>query len=111
MSVYTTSLLQDDSLLPANAPDTKESDFAPVLSAALDPALEMCSKMGELRESTWDRSVFGVNCLECAISALEGFGFTASRCRGLEEEEEAHVETLTGEHVSCCVLSSWGEQS
>lgn len=104
MSVYTTSLLQDDSLLPVGTPDTKESDFAPVLSAALDPALEMCKSMAEMRESTWDKAVFGINCLECAISALEGFGFTAGRCRELEEEEEGHVETLTGEHVSFVVI-------
>lgn len=99
MAVYTSSLLQDDSLNPTPSSSAGD-DFTAVLAAALDPALEMCSKMSEMRTSAWDRAVFGVNCMEACLGALEGFGFTAERCRVLEEEEAGHVETLTGEHVS-----------
>lgn len=99
MAVYTSSLLLDDSLSSAPSVSQSSLEFAPVLSAALDPALEMCAKMREMRQSEWDRAVFGVNCWEACLGALEGFGFTATRCRELEEGESRDVETLTGEHV------------
>ncbi|ORY76293.1 oligomeric Golgi complex subunit 6 [Leucosporidium creatinivorum] len=100
MAVYTSSLLLDDSLSASPSPSQTTIDFAPVLSAALDPALEMCEKMREMRPSEWDQAVFGVNCWEACLGALEGFGFTAERCKGLEEGEGRDVETLTGEHFT-----------
>ena len=37
--------------------------FEEVLERALDPALAMCDRMSELRQSQWDRDVFTANCL------------------------------------------------
>lgn len=75
-------------------------DFGAVLDAALDPALGMCSRMGELRPVPWDRWVFEVNCLGAARAALEGFEFATERRERLEEKEAEVVEKLTAEHVS-----------
>jgi hypothetical protein len=45
----------------------RETDFARLLNTAVDPAVEMCERMADLRKQTtgtWDRDVFLVNCLE-----------------------------------------------
>lgn len=97
MSVYSTSLLEDP--LRTNA-ESREADFADVLDAALDPALQMCEKMAEMRPSSWDRAVFGINCTETVLDRLEAFEFTHSRRVRLEQEEDAHIEQLIAEHVS-----------
>ncbi|KAK4051597.1 Golgi transport complex subunit 6 [Microbotryomycetes sp. JL201] len=95
MAVYSSSLLDDAELVSFKQ---RETEFQDVLDAALDPALDMCNKMAELRPSEWDRAVFKVNCIETCLTALEGFGFTSSRVKNLEEEEAVHVESLTVEH-------------
>lgn len=111
MAVYSTSLLEDTHSAPtssfAEPTQSREQEFKDVLDAALDPALQMCAKMAEMRTSKWDQAVFGVNCTETVLTALEGFGFTAERVAALEEEESGHVESLTAEHVrrSCFGVS------
>jgi len=106
MAVHASSLLDDASPVspvanttPPAAPSPGKN-FAAVLDAALDPALAMCTKMGELRPVAWDRWVFEVNCLGAAKSALDGFGFATERREKLEAREAEVVELLTGEHVS-----------
>jgi hypothetical protein len=46
----------------------RETDFAKLLNAAVDPAVEMCERMADMRRQgpngTWDQDVFLVNCLE-----------------------------------------------
>ncbi|KAK4704999.1 conserved oligomeric Golgi complex subunit 6, partial [Phenoliferia sp. Uapishka_3] len=98
MAVFSSSLLEVDSS-PA-APADREAEFKPVLDAALDPALDMCEKMAEMRPSEWDRAVFGINCLEAVLAAIEGFIFTKDKTERLEEKEDKHVESLTLEHYS-----------
>ncbi|KAM0789745.1 hypothetical protein ACM66B_006600 [Microbotryomycetes sp. NB124-2] len=95
MAVYSSSLLDDANLVTFGQ---REAEFKDVLDAALDPALDMCNKMAELRPSLWDRAVFKINCIETCLTALDGFGFTASRVKNLEDEEAVHVESLTAEH-------------
>lgn len=54
----------DTSLVDASE---RETDFAKLLDAAVDPAVEMCERMADLRKASggsWDRDVFLVNCLE-----------------------------------------------
>lgn len=108
MAVYNSSLLDiSDPATGTPQPgafEQREADFKRVLDAALDPALDMCDQMAAMRQNAWDRNVFGVNCRETVLTALEGFGFTASRVREIEDDEARLVEELTVEHVSdaCC---------
>lgn len=111
MAVFSSSLLEVEPS-PATTPTTllppsREAEFKPVLDAALEPALSMCEKMAEMRPAAWDRAVFGINCIEAVLGALDGFGFTETRFRALEEEEEGHVESLTAEHVRVFLLLSF----
>lgn len=101
MAVYNSSLLDTDAL-PVSLPQ-REAEFKPVLDTALEPALDMCDQMAAMRSNSWDRNVFGVNCKETVLTALEGFGFTATRVKELEEAEGTQVEELTAEHVSVVV--------
>lgn len=97
MLVYSSSLLEEDLSLSSLS---RETEFDPVMDTVLHPALEMCERMGEMRNSEWDRSVFGINCWENCINALEGFEFTERRRKALEDQEEVFVDRLIGEHVS-----------
>lgn len=97
MNVYSTSLVEETT--STTSASLRENEFSDVLDAALDPALFMCGRMAEMRNSTWDRAVFGVNCVEAALGALEGFDFVEELKQKLVSVEEGHVETLTGEHV------------
>ncbi|SCV74768.1 BQ2448_7797 [Microbotryum intermedium] len=120
MAIFSSSYLEDAPNSPSktNSPNpngdeasspsvmTKADDFSPVLDQALDPALEMCEKMGQSRPLMWDRSIFAINCIETVLNALEGFAFTADRVRQLKEEEGDHVESLTGEHFTCLLKDS-----
>lgn len=90
----------DTSLVDASE---RENDFAKILDAAVDPAVEMCERMADLRKNAvgaWDRDVFLVNCLEYLEHTLEPYPFTAPRVKLLNEEVQKHVESMTYEHVS-----------
>lgn len=92
--------MYDTSLVDASE---RETDFAKLLDAAVDPAVEMCERMADLRKntgSTWDRDVFLVNCLEYLQHTLESYTFTAPRVRKLQGAVQEHVDSMTFEHVS-----------
>ncbi|BGP27772.1 Golgi transport complex subunit 6 [Rhodotorula toruloides] len=99
MSVYATSLLENEAST-ATTIAKREDDFRDVLDAALDPALEMCGKMAEMRQAEWDRAVFWINCDESVLGTLEGYDFVGNRRRAVEEDEAKYVESLTAEHHS-----------
>lgn len=85
----------------------RETDFAKLLAAAVDPAVEMCERMADLRKSTdgtWDRDVFLVNCLEYLVHTLENYPFTAPRVRFLQKQVQEHVDSMTFEHVSSALI-------
>ncbi|GAA5912228.1 hypothetical protein JCM5296_005454 [Sporobolomyces johnsonii] len=99
MSVYSHSLLDSEfPSSPSAQPSASPSDFKPVLDAVLDPALQMCGTMAEMRATEWDRAVFWVNCDEAVLGVLEGYRFAEERTRAVESDEEGHVERLTVEH-------------
>jgi conserved oligomeric Golgi complex subunit 6 len=58
MGVYESSLLGNED------PQEREDAFHEILDAAVNPAMEMCIRMSELRKemSTWDKAVFSINC-------------------------------------------------
>lgn len=104
IAVYDTSLVDAEE---------RETDFAKLLDAAVDPAVEMCERMADLRKntgntgSTWDRDVFLVNCLEYLQHTLESYAFTAPRVRKLQASVQEHVDSMTFEHVSCVLGWLW----
>lgn len=80
LSVYESSLLDSDG---PEAEREREDEFARILDAAVDPLLEMCRRMADLRVTRgtkteeggmeWDKAVFLVNCVSylevCQIPA------------------------------------------
>lgn len=98
LTVCATSLLEQEGL--PQAPRTLDGEFREILDAALDPALEMCERMAEMRPAEWDRAVFRINCDEAVLAALEAFDFVHDRRDAVQGEEEKHVETVTAAHVS-----------
>ncbi|KAM0746224.1 oligomeric complex COG6 [Meredithblackwellia eburnea MCA 4105] len=79
-------------------PSAREVEFAPVLTAALDPALQMVDKMSLLRPQTWDRNVFTVNCFEMVLGTLEVVEFVEGRWLEVGKQREEKVEELVKEH-------------
>ncbi|GAA5821598.1 hypothetical protein JCM3770_005309 [Rhodotorula araucariae] len=96
MTVYASSLLETEDSAPSLR--VRETDFLDVLDAALDPALDMCARMAEMRPAEWDRSVFWVNCDEAVLGSLEGFEFVQGRRERVQKDEGEHVELLTAKH-------------
>ena len=112
----------DSSLVDA-ADRSTDAHFANLLEKAVDPAVEMCERMAELRKGStdWDKDIFLINCLgylqvgsykidiivdadsACDVQhTLESFPFTAPRVALLEEDVQKHVESMTYEHVGLC---------
>ena len=95
IEVYETSLVD-----PADR--LADADFAKLLEKAVDPAVEMCERMAELRKgaTSWDKDIFLINCLGYLQHTLAAYGFTKERVEILEARMHQHVESMTFEHVS-----------
>ncbi|OCF45140.1 hypothetical protein I317_00942 [Kwoniella heveanensis CBS 569] len=116
LSVYSTSLID-----PAER--ESDADLARLLEKAVDPCVEMCERMAELRKGStsssgggagtssgagagasgagageWEKDVFMVNCLGYLQHTLEAYEFTSRRVALLEEKIRLHVEGMTFEH-------------
>ncbi|GAA5901349.1 Golgi transport complex subunit COG6 [Sporobolomyces salmoneus] len=104
MSVYSSSLLDHEASIAT--PEKRQTEFKDVLDAALDPALQMCSAMAEMRPLSWDQAVFWVNCDEAVLACLEPFDFTVEKRDQLQENEAKHVESLTAEHLGHLMKST-----
>lgn len=105
MSVYNSSLLEQEHEASRLSAENREDDFRDVFDAALDPALQMCAAMAEMRQSERDRAIFWVNCDEAILGALEGFEFAGERRGRVQADEGKFVESLTDEHVRPHLLS------
>ncbi|GAA5881595.1 hypothetical protein JCM3774_006489 [Rhodotorula dairenensis] len=104
LTVYATSLLEQEGA--PQSPRARDSEFRDVLDASLDPALEMCTRMADMRPAEWDRAVFWINCDEAVLGALEGFDFVDERRRAVQRDEEQHVETVTAAHYAYLLKES-----
>lgn len=65
MIVYDSSLFEGEALVGNNEKDTTGDDgFSHILGAAVEPALEMCRRMGDMKKDTsaWEKGIFLVNC-------------------------------------------------
>lgn len=78
----------DSSLTPASS---REAEFQPILSEALDPFLEGCDTLAkDLTEPA--NTIFVINCLQSAVTTITDYDFT--------REAVAEIEDTIGEHVS-----------
>ncbi|WWC66611.1 uncharacterized protein I206_100514 [Kwoniella pini CBS 10737] len=95
LSVYSTSLVD---------PSEREadSDLAKLLDKSVDPCIEMCERMAEMRRSSvggeWEKDLFMVNCLGYLQHTLEIYDFTSRHVVMLEGKVRDHVESMTYEH-------------
>ena len=119
IQVYDTSLVD-----PADR--STSSTFAVLLGKAIDPSVEMCERMAELRKgaTNWDKDIFLINCLGYLQQTLNNVPFTTERTSELEKKIQTHVESMTYEHVSgrpvrarvcadastetCLISADWG---
>ncbi|KAG8983873.1 Golgi transport complex subunit 6, partial [Tulasnella sp. 427] len=94
MAVYDSSLLGDED------PTEREAAFAQILEAAVDPAMEMCKRMSELKDgmSSWDKAIFLVNCTTYMQNMLQTYSFTSAHVTLLQKDVDRHVRTLVTEH-------------
>lgn len=95
IQVYDSSLVD-----PADRSDSEA--FSQLLGKAVDPSVEMCERMADLRKGAtdWDKDIFLINCLGYLQTALTSVPFTAGRVIELEKKIQLHVESMTYEHVS-----------
>ncbi|ORX35318.1 putative intra-golgi transport-related protein [Kockovaella imperatae] len=93
IAVYETSLVD-----PADRPN--DSDFSTLLEKAVDPAIEMCERVADLRKgaTSWDKDIFLINCLGYLEHTLESYPFTKEKVDMLETRIQQHVESMTFEH-------------
>lgn len=59
IAVYDTSLVDESDR-------ANDEDFAKLLEKAVDPAVEMCERMADMRKGSggdWERDIFLINCL------------------------------------------------
>ncbi len=114
MSVYDTSLVEESD---------RETDFARILDAAVEPLLEMCRRMVGMRQkgTEWEKHIFLINCFLylhvsfgrdskakrgadlTALSTqhvLETYAFTLPRREIMDTETQRHISDLIDEHVS-----------
>lgn len=80
----------DSSLTPS---DERESGFAPILGAALDPIVQL-STLSASELAPTEKSVFMINCLNFIQSALVLYTFTSGRVRWIEGQIEEFADQL-----------------
>jgi hypothetical protein len=95
-----------DSSLVDQADRSDSATFSQLLGKAVDPSVEMCERMADLRKgaTNWDKDIFLINCLGYLQTTLTSVPFTAERVEDLEKKIQLHVESMTYEHVSRSLL-------
>lgn len=80
----------------------EESDFTKLLSRAIDPPIEMCEKVSELRKGAtdWEKDIFLINCLGYIRTMLNDVEGADAKRAELDEKIQGYVESMTYEHVS-----------
>ncbi|KAH6653740.1 oligomeric Golgi complex subunit 6 [Truncatella angustata] len=71
----------------------READFQPILSESFDPFISGCENMSKTIQPP-SNSVFFINCLVAAKSALAPFDFTKRRAEILQSKIEEHAAKL-----------------
>ncbi|KAK8069217.1 oligomeric Golgi complex subunit 6 [Apiospora phragmitis] len=90
MKTYETSL---------SSSGDREADFEPILAESFDPFLSGCENMAKNIQAP-SSSVFLINCLTAAKSALSPFDFTSRRIEQLQTTIDQHAESLRSRQYS-----------
>lgn len=102
MEVYQAALL-DQVTDPQSQPSDPKAGFEPVFERALDPALQMSDQMAELQASSWDRTVFQLNCQAYVKAVLDVHeSFASVRAQQVQKTLDQKGEELVRGHVSLC---------
>ncbi|KAG0368762.1 oligomeric Golgi complex subunit 6 [Gamsiella multidivaricata] len=75
--------------------DEGNQDFAPILSATIDPLFQMC-EIGAANQSAFNRAVFMMNCLHYVQLALV-YPFTKNKVEDLEKQVQEYVDIVVVE--------------
>ncbi|KAG0296310.1 Golgi transport complex subunit 6 [Dissophora globulifera] len=75
--------------------DEGNGDFAPILSAMIDPLFQTC-EIGAVNQSAFNRAIFMMNCLHYVQTALV-YPFTKNKVDGLEKQIQEYVDTVVDE--------------
>ncbi|KAF9982243.1 Golgi transport complex subunit 6 [Mortierella antarctica] len=75
--------------------DEGNQDFAPILSAVIDPLFQMC-EIGAANLSAFNRAVYMMNCLHYVQSALV-YPFTKHKVESLEKQVQEYVDIVIDE--------------
>mmetsp|Transcript_32539 Transcript_32539/g.52727 ORF Transcript_32539/g.52727 Transcript_32539/m.52727 type:complete len:649 (-) Transcript_32539:193-2139(-) len=78
--------------------ENRESAFAPVVTAILDPLLEMCDKISNGLDPS-DTAVFMVNVLNSVRGTLVDFVFCESRLKALNTQVQENMKQLVQEQT------------
>ena len=82
----------DSSLTPASS---RQQDFEPIISQALDPFLAACEKLSKMLSEP-KSDIFSLNFLVPTQSTLSPYAFTASKSRALGDQAAVVTDSLTG---------------
>ncbi|ORY21431.1 putative intra-golgi transport-related protein [Naematelia encephala] len=94
IGVYDTSLVDPEER-------ANDASFKLLCEKAVEPAVEMCEKMADMRKNNggeWERDIFLINCLSYLQRALEDFDFTEEQWTLLDKKIGGFVESMTFEH-------------
>eukprot|EP01104_Vermistella_antarctica_P016259 TRINITY_DN5516_c2_g2_i1.p1 TRINITY_DN5516_c2_g2~~TRINITY_DN5516_c2_g2_i1.p1 ORF type:complete len:759 (-),score=155.72 TRINITY_DN5516_c2_g2_i1:5-2020(-) len=84
------------SLVPS---EEREKEFAPVLSALLDPLLRVSQLSASSLDRPVDMALYLINCMSKVQGTLNEFEFTDERGESLAVQVEAHMSTLVEEEA------------
>lgn len=128
MTVYDSSMLEFEATNTNSEQSqaaVERQEFDRIMDAAVNPALEMCSRMAELKKdgTAWEKEIFLANCTSylqvCVTASLtlvhpkadlpwnfrhyqstfHSFTFAESRVASMDRELDKHVNLLVQEHV------------
>ncbi|KAF8340617.1 oligomeric complex COG6-domain-containing protein [Cantharellus anzutake] len=108
MTIYSSSLLEDDLPNSKREQDKLREGFERMLDAAIDPCLEMCKRMSELKKgaTVWEKETFLINCSTFLESLFQPFDFARGRVAKLDGLINGHVEHLVQEHFTTLLRES-----
>lgn len=95
MASYDSSIISNES---------REQQFSPVLTAILDPLLQMCT-LSATQLPAADMAVYMINCLSVIQNAILPYNFAGKRVEMLSAQIEAHMDTLVEEETSSILLN------
>ncbi|KAF9981203.1 Golgi transport complex subunit 6 [Modicella reniformis] len=82
--------------------DEGNQDFAPILSAMVDPLFQMC-EIGAANQNAFNRAVFMMNCLHYVQLALV-YPFTKKKVDDMEKQIQEYVDIVVSEQTPLSLI-------